>query len=376
MKRTSIKNLLILVFIITTFAIIYAYYRQQNPITEPQIIEKQPNIKGNPDKPYEVLLTNLNIPWEIVFLDNESFLITERPGNVKIFKKEHLNNDYKLKNVFHFGEGGLLGAEKHPNFSQNKYLYFYFTYREGVKILNKVERYKLNENTLEFDKVIIDQIPGAIYHDGGRIKFGPDNYLYITTGDAGNANSAQDINQLSGKILRLTDNGAIPKDNPFNNATYSYGHRNPQGLAWDKNNQLWITEHGPSGVQSGFDEINKIIKGGNYGWPITKGDESYKDFIKPFIQSGEKDTWAPSGAVIVDEYLLFAGLRGSAIYKLNLNNRKLTEHFKNQFGRIRTISLDPEGRLYILTSNRDGRGEPQEDDDKLIRLNKDYLLYN
>lgn len=241
-KRT--KFILILILILAFISLFFLDIQKSRIFLEPQNTPREvepPDSKPENNQDIQVILTKLNIPWEIVFLTKDSFLITERPGRVKLYSKNQLSNEYKLSEVFHIGEGGLLGAEKHPDFEHNQYLYFYLTYKKGTSILNKVDRYKLTNNKLQFNKTIIDNIPGAVFHDGGRIKFGPDNYLYITTGDAGNAQSAQDINRLSGKILRLTDEGSIPEDNPFNNAVFSYGHRNPQGLAWDSNKQLWIT---------------------------------------------------------------------------------------------------------------------------------------
>ncbi|KKS63178.1 MAG: Quinoprotein glucose dehydrogenase [Candidatus Collierbacteria bacterium GW2011_GWD2_42_50] len=218
----------------------------------------------------------------------------------------------------------------------------------------------------------MEKIKGSSNHDGGRIAFGPDGYLYITTGDAETPNLAQDKNSLNGKILRIKDDGGIPEDNPFGNAVYSLGHRNPQGLAWDKNGTLWETEHGPSGIQTGNDEVNIIIKGGNYGWPTIKGDQTKKGLISPIIQSGTKDTWAPSGMAYYDGSLFFSGLRGEALYEAKIRNGNkldLLTHFKQEFGRIRAVVLGPDGYLYLSTSNQDGRGRVREGDDKIIKIN-------
>jgi len=165
------------------------------------------------------------------------------------------------------GEGGLLGLAVHPQFVENQYLYLYLTSKEEGGVVNRVERYRLVENQLEEREVMVVGILGAAYHDGGRMEFGPDGKLYITTGDAGQPNLAQDKESLNGKILRINDDGSVPEDNPFGNQVYSYGHRNPQGLAWDSQERLWATEHGPSGLQTGNDELNLIVKGRNYGWP-------------------------------------------------------------------------------------------------------------
>jgi glucose/arabinose dehydrogenase len=219
--------------------------------------------------------------------------------------------------------------------------------------------------------VIIEHIPGAQFHDGGRIAFGPDRLLYITTGDAGEPANAQNKDSLAGKILRLRDDGTIPSDNPFGTPVYSYGHRNPQGLAWDTAGRLWATEHGRSGVQSGFDEVNLIEAGKNYGWPDSEGDEATPGIVLPVRHSGAADTWAPAGAAFFDGSIFFTGLRGEALYEARLQDttiENMATHFASEFGRLRTVVIGPDGLLYVTTSNTDGRGRPRANDDKIIRI--------
>jgi glucose/arabinose dehydrogenase len=230
-----------------------------------------------------------------------------------------------------------------------------------------------NSKTLTDQKIILDGIPGAPNHNGGRIKFGPDKFLYIGTGDAQNPSQAQNTNSLGGKILRIKDDGEIPADNPFHNPVYSYGHRNVQGLAWDNQGRLWATEHGRSGIQSGLDEINLIEKGKNYGWPIIQGNEKRGGMETPRLNSGPTTTWAPSGLAFLDGVLYFGGLRGRTLYEALTDNLALKEHFKDKFGRIRDVIVGPEGLLYITTSNQDGRGNPKKGDDKIIRVNPKKL---
>ena len=228
--------------------------------------------------------------------------------------------------------------------------------------------------TLLNEEIIVDKIPGAPNHNGGRIKFGPDGFLYITTGDAQNPSQAQDKNSLAGKILRLADDGKIPDDNPFGNHVYSYGHRNPQGLTWDNQGRLWATEHGRSGILSGLDEINLIEKGKNYGWPDIQGDEIKVQMESPKIHSGS-DTWAPGGAAFLNNSIFFGGLRGQTFYEAKINGEKLElkEHFKGEFGRIREVVVGSDKMLYITTSNLDGRGSPKQGDDKIIKINPSKL---
>ncbi|KKR58957.1 MAG: Quinoprotein glucose dehydrogenase [Candidatus Curtissbacteria bacterium GW2011_GWC2_41_21] len=195
--------------------------------------------------------------------------------------------------------------------------------------------------------------------------------MYITTGDAQEPSQAQDINSLAGKILRVTDEGKTASGNPFDNLVYSYGHRNPQGLAWDKDGRLWATEHGRSGIQSGLDEINLVEPGKNYGWPTIQGDEKRQGMETPQLNSGS-DTWAPAGAVFVGDSLFFSGLRGQALYEAVIAGDDISfkEHFKGEFGRIRNVVLGSDGYLYITTSNRDGRGTVKTGDDKIIKINQ------
>ena len=212
-------------------------------------------------------------------------------------------------------------------------------------------------------------IRGSSVHDGGQLAFGPDNLLYITTGDSGQGQLAQDKNSLNGKILRVRDDGSIPEDNPFGNAVYSFGHRNPQGLAWDDGGRLWATEHGPSGIDGGRgqDELLFIEKGQNYGWPVIKGDAVKDGMTTPVIHSGTAETWAPSGLAFWKGRLYFAGLRGETLYSYDPGVRKLTRYFAGEYGRLRGVTAGSKG-LYITTSNRDGRGQVRAGDDLLILL--------
>jgi glucose/arabinose dehydrogenase len=317
----------------------------------------------------ETIVENLEIPWEIVFLPDGDLLVTERPG--RLLRIGAQKSAIEISGVAHRGEGGLLGLALHPDFEDNGWIYLYLTTAESGGLTNRVERYVLRGTSLSERTLIIEGIPGAQYHDGGRVRFGPDGYLYITTGDAGNEASAQDTESLAGKILRLRDDGAIPEDNPFDNAVYSYGHRNPQGLAWDQRGQLWATEHGRSGAQSGFDELNNIDKGVNYGWPSIQGAQMAASMRAPAIHSGASETWAPGGAVYFDGHILFVGLRGESLYAAEIDGgevRDITAYLRGEYGRLRTVALGPEGMLYILTSNRDGRGTPARNDDRIIRI--------
>ncbi|MAF13444.1 MAG: glucose sorbosone dehydrogenase [Parcubacteria group bacterium] len=315
----------------------------------------------------EIIVSDLQIPWEITFLPTGELLVTERPGN--LLKIGQDRTVIKISGVEHVGEGGLQGLALHPDFVNNNLIYLYLTTKTKDGLINRVERYQLVGNSLENKTIIIDNIPGARFHDGGRIEFGPDDKLYITTGDAGQSDKAQDLDYLGGKILRLNADGSVPEDNPFGTEIYSYGHRNPQGLVWDRFDRLWITEHGRSGALSGLDELNLIEPGKNYGWPVVQGDEEEVEMISPRIHSGPDVTWAPAGAIFWNDSIFFAGLRGEALYEFSLASGELSSHFFQEFGRLRAVVLDNAGFMYLTTSNTDGRGTMRFNDDKIIKIN-------
>lgn len=317
---------------------------------------------------------NLEIPWALDFLPDGSLVFTERPGRVRLIDvREGLLPEplLTMTGVAHRGEGGLLGIAVHPAFARNQFIYVYHTYEEGGGLLNRVVRFKMQDRRLVEPEIIIRGIPGASNHNGGRIKFGPDGRLYITTGDAQIPDSAQDPDSLSGKILRLNDDGTTPVDNPFpGSPVYTSGHRNPQGLAWDSEGRLWATEHGSTAT----DELNLIEPGKNYGWPVIRGEETAAGFESPVIQSGG-ETWAPSGAAFAGGSIFFAGLRSQSLFEAVMEDGTVTlrRHLERNFGRIRAVVTGPDTFLYLLTSNRDGRGVPTADDDQIIRLDPGKL---
>lgn len=317
--------------------------------------------------------TGLNVPWDIAFLPDGQMLVTERPGTLRRIGQHPFS--FPIPAVAGAGEGGLMGIALHPDFVTNHLVYLYYTTTDPLR--NRVARFKLEEDTLTFEKLIMDNIPSAIYHDGGQIAFGPDGMLYLTTGDANSPNNAQDPSSLSGKTLRITPEGGIPSDNPFGTAVWSYGHRNAQGLAWDAQGRLWETEHGRSGATSGYDELNLVEKGKNYGWPTIQGSETGAGMVTPIRNSTASVTWAPSGIAYANGTLYFAGLLGSSLYAADVDaNGTVTafrQYFKGTYGRLRGVVLGPDGYLYITTSNRDGRGAPAAGDDKIIRIAPDFL---
>lgn len=334
--------------------------------------------------PYQIdiFADGLNVPWEMDIASDGRIFFTERPGLVRVIDQDgNLWKEpiFKLESPFvNKGEGGLLGLVLDPDFEQNRYMYVYHTYEEDDVVKNRVLRLVEKNNIATVEKILIDDIPGARNHNGGRIQIGPDSNLYITAGDRYEPSLAQDIHSLGGKILRIHLDGTVPLDNPIaGSPIYSLGHRNAQGLAWHPDtNQLYASEHG----QSAHDEINFIKAGANYGWPIIEGDETssqYPDLKPPILQSGEK-TWAPSGMTFVSKgpwagELLVANLRGNQVLKISLHEQDkskvdIVEHLFKDWGRIRNVYEAEDGTLYIMTNNRDGRGNPKQGDDKIYRL--------
>lgn len=327
----------------------------------------------------ETVADNLSIPWSVDFAPDGRIFFSERTGTIRTIEDGAVSQPILRLNVGG-GEGGMLGIALDPNFEQNNFVYVYYTYNEFLTTKNKLVRFVESDNKLTEDKVLIENIPGASYHDGGRIAFGPDGKMYVTTGDAGEPGFSQDVNSVAGKILRINPDGTIPNDNPFSGSpVYSMGHRNPQGISWDDSGNLVATEHGPSGWR-GFthDEINLIKPGGNYGWPEIIGDETKSGMINPLIHSGD-DTWAPSGATFYygkhipqwNGMYFVSALRGQHIHMIEfdsefsvINHEKL---FLGEFGRIRDVVQGPDG-LYVLTSNTDGRGIPNPNDDKILKI--------
>lgn len=328
------------------------------------------------DIPYsvETLAEGLHVPWEMDIAADGRIFLTERPGDVRIIENGKLLRDpvIHFDQPFHSsGEGGLLGLVLDPQFEENHYMYVYHTYVMDGEIENRVLRLKEQNNRASVDKVLIDGLVGAENHNGGRIKIGPDGYLYITVGDRYMPELAQEEGRLGGKILRIGLDGSIPADNPFpGSPVYSFGHRNPQGLAWHpETKQFYASEHG----QSAHDEINVIEPGANYGWPMIQGDEKHPELKTPLHHSGE-ETWAPSGMTFVSRgpwrgQLLVANLRGEQVLKLSDHPEAGQVQFLFQaWGRVRNVFEGPDGSLYMMTNNRDGRGTPQPGDDKLFRL--------
>ncbi len=322
----------------------------------------------------------LEVPWALAFLPDGGMLVSERPGRIRLFRGGRLSPYAELP-VYARGESGLLGLALHPRFPQEPYVYAYRTVEEGG-LRNQVVRLRhLGERGI-LDRVILDGIPARAHglHSGGRIAFGPDGMLHVTTGEAYEREMAQDLASLGGKILRLTPEGEPAPGNPFlgrrgaRPEVYSYGHRNPQGLAWHPDTgELFSSEHGPSGEQGfGHDEVNVILPGGNYGWPRVVGQGNDPRYLDPLYLWPQG--FPPGNLAFFRGGLYVAGLRGEVLVRLELQGGRgswrvaRVETVLSGLGRLREVQVGPDGALYVTTSNRDGRGRPRPGDDKVLRL--------
>lgn len=319
------------------------------------------------------IATGLTSPWSVVPLPDApgEALVSERDTGVIL----HLGADGSLTpittvpGVVHEGESGLLGLAL-LDVDGERWLYAYLTTASD----NRIVRMPLSAS-LEAGAVdeVLTGLAKARNHDGGRIAFGPDGMLYATVGDAGQPGVAQDPQALNGKILRMTPEGGVPDDNPFDGSlVYSLGHRNPQGLAWDDAGQLWAAEFG----QNTWDEVNRIEAGGNYGWPEVEGVGGGGEFVDPVVQWGT-DQASPSGLAYIDGTFFLAALRGErvwALYPTSDGGLSPVEWFAGQFGRIRDVVPAADGSLWFVTNNTDGRGAPGPDDDRIMSVRLEELV--
>ncbi|MEX0598305.1 MAG: PQQ-dependent sugar dehydrogenase, partial [Candidatus Paceibacterota bacterium] len=341
------------------------------------------SISQSLDYTYKSILSNLYVPWSIIFPATDSMYIAQRSGEIVYYKNSQKQADfYKFSEISATNEEGLMGMVLDPDYPNSPYIYASLAYEEENQMFVKLVRLTDINNKGRDIQVLLDKIPAAKFHAGSRLRFGPDQKLYITTGDATNKDIAQDLNSLGGKILRMNKDGSIPTDNPFPNSyVYSYGHRNPQGLDFDPvSGFLFSTEHGPSlfDGSAGGDEINRILSGKDYGWPKVSHTDSTPEAIDPLLVF--TPAVAPASGVFYtgDKYpnlknvFLFGGLRGEGIFVIYLDNTRTKiqsyEKLNINEGRIREIAVSPDGYIYFSTSNRDGRGTPNDTSDQIFRL--------
>ena len=311
----------------------------------------------------KTIATGLRVPWGLAFLPDGSALVSERTtGKIMRIPKGggSATTAMQIPGVNTQGEGGLLGLALSPSYARDRLVYAYLTTAGD----NRIVRFTLG-GALDS---ILTGIARASNHNGGRIAFGPDGKLYAGVGDAANPSTSQSKTSLNGKILRINPDGTVPSDNPFGSLVWTWGHRNVQGLAWDAGGRLWATEFG----QNTRDEVNLIAKGRNYGWPVVEGTGNTQGgkYTNPKV-TWSTDQASPSGAAVVGTTLYVAALRGECVWKVPLSGSSAgtpTRTLSRDYGRLRTVMRAPDGALWVMTSNRDGRGNPRGSDDRIIRV--------
>ncbi|MCB9798490.1 PQQ-dependent sugar dehydrogenase [Candidatus Nomurabacteria bacterium] len=395
--RTRILAILIAIVIIGTGLWLYSYFHKDGAQVESgkkvQVMQADATMDEDQTEPTQLdsgyvpynikpVANGLFVPWSVAFPSEGRILVTERSGQVRQIQDGQLQEEpvHVFDEVSTRSEEGLMGMALDPQYRSNHFVYFCYAYEDGGILQDKVVRMIDQGDSLLFESTVIDNIPAAQYHAGCRIKFGPDDKLYVTTGDATSKNIAQDVESLGGKILRLNTDGSIPDDNPIAGSyVYSYGHRNPQGIDWTGDGVLVSTEHGPSTFDGppGGDEVNVIFPGKNYGWPIVSHDENKQGMESPRIQF--TPAVAPGSALVYSGKvfpqwtgkLLFGGLRGEGIYVVSFDQEfQVVEYEKLDIdvGRVREVVEGPDGHIYFTTSNRDGRGTFRAGDDILYSI--------
>ncbi|HEX7105307.1 MAG TPA: PQQ-dependent sugar dehydrogenase [Acidothermaceae bacterium] len=309
--------------------------------------------------------TGLKTPWGLAFLPDGSALVSERDtGQIKrIPPGGGVSAIGTVPGVKHGGEGGLLGLAVASTFAQDRWLYAYLTADDG----NRVVRMKVaGDFRLGAPQPLLTGIPAGPIHNGGRLAFGPDGLLYVTTGDGSSRSRSQDKQSLAGKILRVTPDGKPAPGNPAGSPVWTYGHRNVQGVAWDSQGRMWADEFG----QETWDELNLIKPGANYGWPIAEGKAGKAGLADPVVQWRPSEA-SPSGIAIAAGSVWVAALRGARLWQVPLTADGVgtpKQWFVGEFGRLRTVAAAPDGSLWLVTSNTDGRGSPRGGDDRIVRI--------
>ena len=314
------------------------------------------------------LARNLSTPWGMAFLPSGNALVGERDsGDVFVVKrgggKRRIGSLDVNSQKASQGEGGLLGLALHPDFRTNRLVYAYLTTDDD----NRIVRMRYAGGGLGRRRVVLADIPMNLHHNGGGLTFGPDGLLYASTGDGEVGSRAQSESSLGGKVLRMTPDGDVPAGNPFDNFTWSMGHRNVEGIAFDRRGALWASEFG----EKETDELNRIEPGSNYGWPRVEGSDGNGGFRDPLAEWSPTSSCSPAGIAVENSRAWLGALRGQCLYSVLLRGPdagRIRRHFTGRFGRIRQVGAAPDGSLWITTSNRDGRGDPGPDDDKVIRI--------
>ncbi len=317
-----------------------------------------------------VAATGLEVPWGLDFLPDGRAVVTERDSaRVLVIEPPVDGEPGEVEEVGHIpetvaeGEAGLLGVAVSPDFANDRLLYFYVCTEDD----NRVVRATLTADGLGEPEPVLTGIPNGVIHDGGRLTFGPDGYLYVSTGETGASDLARSREGYAGKILRIDVDGRPAEGNPFGTAVWSWGHRNVEGLAFDDDGRLWASEFG----QDDSDELNLIEAGADHGWPVVEGEATGSDhgkYAEPAL-TWPVDEASPAGLAYADGYLWMAALRGERLWRITVENGEASDpeaFLEGEHGRLRTVAVAPDGNLWVTTSNTDGRGDPEEEDDRIL----------
>ena len=331
--------------------------------TQPRSPSPTRNVPAGPPRVVDIVARNLSVPWGVDFLPDGTAIVTERDTRrvLTIDDRGKVTEVGSVQEAAPQGEAGLLGVAVSPDFRDDRTIFLYVS----TPTDNRILRGELRAGRLGSLKVILSGIPNGFIHDGGRLQFGPDGYLYASTGETGNPELAPDRDSLGGKILRITKDGDPAPGNPDpSSPIWTLGHRNVQGLAFDDQDNLWASEFG----DSTFDELNLIRKGGNYGWPTFEGRGDDPDFVNPQVVWDTSEA-SPSGLAYLDGRLWLGALQGERLWRVDVANGRAsrpTDFFVGKYGRLRTVVVAPDGNLWVTTSNRDGRATPGPADDQIL----------